>query len=69
MAKNVTITKKEHERLMTVDAHMDELDARGVDNWGGYCGSQNDCDDCGAEFNWGPEECPKCGADVSNEYY
>lgn len=65
----VTITKREHKRLLTVDAHMNELDARGVDNWDAYCGSQNECDECDIDIDWGPEECPKCGADISVDYY
>jgi hypothetical protein len=36
MEEMVTITKKEYERLLSVDLHMDLLKARGVDNWDGY---------------------------------
>lgn len=68
-AKMVTITQKEYDRLLAVDAHMDELDARGVDNWGGYVGSMQDCDSCDAELTWGYAECPKCGASLEGEYY
>ena len=35
--ENVTISKREYEALKRVDAHMNILDARGVDNWYGYC--------------------------------
>lgn len=69
MAEMVTITKAEYERLLEVDAHMNELDARGVDNWDGYCGSKNYCDECDEEMTWAETKCPKCGTEVSNEYW
>lgn len=68
MPESVTITKSELERLQAVDAHMDELQARGVDNWGGYVGSTNYCGECDEEISWNTEVCPACKAPVEEEY-
>ncbi len=34
--ENITITKKEHDRLLLYEKQLDALEAYGVDNWGGY---------------------------------
>lgn len=44
MEDTVTISKKEYERLVRVDRHMDVLFANGVDNWGEYTGPPDDDD-------------------------
>ena len=48
MEGNASIPKTELARLMKVQAHMDLLDAMGVDNWEGYKGpdvdNENDID-------------------------
>lgn len=36
MDKNITITKKEYERLIDADLFLNCLKACGVDNWQGY---------------------------------
>jgi hypothetical protein len=38
----VTITKKEHQRLLDIEGHMIQLENAGVDNWQGYRGYQRD---------------------------
>lgn len=69
MAKKVSITESEYNRLRARDAHLEELQARGVDNWGEYVGSMQDCDSCDEELTWEYAECPKCGASLEEEYY
>jgi len=34
----VALTKSEYEKLLHTQLHMDILEARGVDNWHGFCG-------------------------------
>lgn len=68
-ADKVEIAREEYERLLNTEAHMDELDARGVDNWVGYVGNSFYCDSCDHETPWREMEtsdtCPKCGHEDS----
>ncbi|WVS22284.1 hypothetical protein [Enterococcus phage vB_EFaS_ZC1] len=36
MQETVTISKREYERLLKVEAFLNALEAAGVDNWSGY---------------------------------
>lgn len=68
MSENITITKAEYESLLDKSAHMDELRARGVDNWEGYVGSSNYCGECDEEISWSTTECPSCKSPIEEEY-
>lgn len=68
MPEKVTITKAEYDRLLGTSAHMSELQARGVDNWGDYVGEANYCNECDEEMTWAETECPKCKTAVPDDY-
>ena len=52
MEEKVTISVDEYKRLLRSEAHLNELDIRGVDNWRGYVGDMFWCEYCDAESEW-----------------
>lgn len=65
----ITITKKEYQDLLDTQAHMDMLEGMGVDNWGGWIGRYQDCDECGkGDISWAEDKCPKCGEELPETY-
>ena len=67
--KTITIPLSEYESLQKASAHLDILEARGVDNWSGYCGPTTYCRECDAEYAWFEvEKCTECGAEMPDPY-
>lgn len=63
--KMITITEDRYNQLLGSKAHLDELIARGVDNWDGYVGSTHYCPECDKESEWHEvgSECSGCGTE------
>lgn len=67
--KTVEISKKEYESLLETSAHMNVLEAMGVDNWIGYVGPYNDCGECGeGTLSWALDKCPECGEELEEAH-
>ncbi len=65
----ITITKSEYYGLKKSESHLSILEARGVDNWSGYCGPNTYCEECDTEYEWFEvTKCAECGADMPDPY-
>lgn len=64
----VTISKSEYKSLQRDSEHLNVLEIRGVDNWVGYVGPSNYCDNCGYEATWFDDNCPDCGEKLDDGY-
>lgn len=55
--------KKSYLRGLEEDsAHLEELEALGVDNWQGYIGRERGCNECDESVSWLYDKCTNCGA-------
>lgn len=63
---SITISKARYNYLIRSEAHLNELEMRGVENWEGYVGSMFRCNQCDAEYEWYEVEysCPNCDHDL-----
>lgn len=60
--KTITISVEEYDELRATQAHMEVLEARGVDNWEGYVGAYDYCLGCDTDgISWAESICPECG--------
>lgn len=67
--ETVTISKSEYESLLNTEAHMNALEARGVDNWIGYVSYCQYCTECDTdEIPWTEEKCPECGEVIETDF-
>lgn len=70
-SKFVELSPSRYEQLLRSEAHLEQLEIRGVDNWSGYVGSMFYCHECDNESEWHNMEdydrCPECGA-VDNSW-
>lgn len=60
MDENVTISKKRYISLLRAEAHLEQLEIRGVDNWSGYVGAVYYCNKCHNKTEWFEMENDKC---------
>lgn len=70
----VTIPRVNYEDLKNDSIHLSILEARGVDNWGGYVSMGILCNECYTDHSYHETECTNCGEllpdidDIINEY-
>lgn len=60
----VMIPKSELEGLEESKAHLEMLEAMGVDNWEGYVPPGRECVGCGEYYSWNEDECQECYVDL-----
>lgn len=66
MKEKIEISKEHYLSLLRSEAHLSELENRGVDNWSGYVGPMFYCRECDNESEWYEVdgECPKCNKEI-----
>ena len=61
MKKMTTIAIMRYENLLSKEAHLEALQALGVEEWGGYVDEYVKCPKCSADNTWELLHCVSCG--------